>query len=743
MTLSNGHWAFPLPRTHTGLLLGNATMGLMIWGEDNLLKITIGRADLWDHRGGMTWSAKQNFADIRRCLEANDEARLRSLFVTDTQDQPGQPGQPQRPSIIPVGRVDLELANGVVLQTGSLDMATGIATITCLHNGVEKNITVIQSMDQQLAAITFDDPTILAKCINMPAYVTAGDQLKDISFAPPTHIDDPTFGGFIQPFPNDPGIAAGYQRDGNTLWLTTTRNDSVDAMHADTKNTLNKVISQGLPTITQANKTWWDTYWQDVPQLDLPNDKLQFLYDYGMYKFACSSQPDGIACTLQGPWIEDYTLPPWSSDYHFNINVQMCYWPAYKGNRLSHLKPLFDLIFSWEDTLRENARLFVGINDGIMMPHAVDDRCVCMGGFWTGCIDHACSAWMAMMMFDYVRYTGDMDYLQDKVYPFMAGTMRVYEAMLEKVGDAYSLPVSVSPEYRGAEMNAWGRDASFQLAAIHRLLEDLVQASKMLQIPVDQNWLDIQQHLPCVTTKDVNQKTMIAHWEGVHLEESHRHHSHLGAISPFDTIDVHDEQYQTLVNTTLDHWVAMGMGLWSGWCVPWASMIHSRMHNGIAAELLLELWERIFTNQGHGTLHDIEACGISVMGGSFHGKGSRNEIMQLDAGFGAVAAIQEMLLHSKRGVLQIMPGVPRHWETCGFGPIPTEFGVHVSATRRNHQLHEITLIAKRDTTLRIANPWAGEVQVTDQTGHVQVLNNQVLRLELKQDDCLKLTCVSK
>lgn len=731
MHLSKGHWEFPLPRTHTGMLLGNATMGLMIWGQDNLLKITIGRADLWDHRGGMTWKAHQNFADIRRLLEANDEKGLRALFVTDTANQPGQPG---RPSIIPVGRVDLELATDVKLKTGSLDMATGIATITCQHQGCEKHITLLLGMQDNIAAIVFDDPTMFNRCINMPAYVTTGDQMKNISFTEPTTINDPTFGGFIQPFPNDPGIAVGYQMTGKTLWMVTTRNDSVQAMQMDTQRALLDAIAKGLDTLENKNKTWWDNYWQDVPQLDIPNPKLQFLYDYGMYKFAGSSQPDGIACTLQGPWIEDYTLPPWSSDYHFNINVQMCYWPAFKGNRLSHLKPLFDLIFSWEDTLRQNAKYFVGIDDGIMMPHAVDDRCVCMGGFWTGCIDHACSAWMAMMMFDYVRYTGDMAYLREKVYPFMVGTMRVYDAMLEKIDGQYSLPVSVSPEYRGAEMNAWGRDASFQLAAIHRLIEDIQAAAGMLDIETDARWADIQQNLPRITTYDLNGRPIIAHWEGVYLEESHRHHSHLGAISPFDSIDVDDEQWRTIVRNTLDHWVAKGMGLWSGWCVPWASMIHSRMHNGTAAQLLLEIWERIFTNQGHGTLHDINECCISVMGGSFHGKGNRKEIMQLDAGFGAVAAIVEMLLHTRRGVLQIMAGVPNDWKSCGFGPMPTEFGVLVSATRRDGRVDQITLKAQRDTVVKIANPWSGDVCLTDTKGNARTLSDRVLTLNMKQDD---------
>ncbi len=44
-------WDFPLPRTHTGILLGNGTQGLMVWGESTL-NVTTGRAGFWDHRRG-------------------------------------------------------------------------------------------------------------------------------------------------------------------------------------------------------------------------------------------------------------------------------------------------------------------------------------------------------------------------------------------------------------------------------------------------------------------------------------------------------------------------------------------------------------------------------------------------------------------------------------------------------------------------------------------------------------------
>ena len=33
-------WKFTLPRTHTGMALGNATSGLLVWEEQNHIKIT-------------------------------------------------------------------------------------------------------------------------------------------------------------------------------------------------------------------------------------------------------------------------------------------------------------------------------------------------------------------------------------------------------------------------------------------------------------------------------------------------------------------------------------------------------------------------------------------------------------------------------------------------------------------------------------------------------------------------------
>ena len=52
-----------------------------------------------------------------------------------------------------------------------------------------------------------------------------------------------------------------------------------------------------------------------------------------------SSQPGNLPANLQGLW--NYRLiPPWDSDYHNNINIQMCYWGVLPSNLAECYDPL-------------------------------------------------------------------------------------------------------------------------------------------------------------------------------------------------------------------------------------------------------------------------------------------------------------------------------------------------------------------------------------------------------------------
>lgn len=725
-------WQFPLTRPHTGMLLGNARIGAMIWGEGSILCLTLGKADLWDHRGGMPWSAGHNFPDIRKCLESGDEPGLRKLFETTTEKTSGQP---VAPSIIPLGRIELDLGEGAQLKCGELDLQTAVAQIHYTIAQKTHTLQLTMSMDDDVILLTHDNSAGL-KVINRPAWETAGDALEKISFKEPVAVELGGMGGWVQEFPADPEVCVLYAPGDTEMWLGVASGADDQAAVEVAGGKIDAARNMGAQAFTDSIANWWQGWWSETPQLQLPNKKLEDLYCYGMYKFAGLAQPGGIAATLQGPWIEDYQLPPWSSDYHFNINVQMCYWPAFRGNQLASLRPLFDLIFSWEETLKDNARQFAGVDDGRMLPHAVDDRCTCMGGFWTGVIDHACTAWVAQMMYDYALYLPDMEFLREKALPFMRGTFAVFAAMLEKVDGRYSLPVSVSPEFGGSNMGAWGRDASFQLAAIHRLCENLQNAARLSGVAPDPLWQEVRDNLPLASlVKGKNNvwakgegKLRIAPWQGRELDESHRHHSHLGGLYPFDTLDTTDPEWAEIISESIDSWVYRGMGMWSGWSMPWASILHSRMGNGRMAEMIIEMWEKVFTNNGRGTLHNCDYNGFTLLGAV----DVLPEIMQMDAGMGITGAVLEMFVQSQRGVHYLMRGVPDDWRDCSFSGIRAEGGLLIDSRRENYKTVEVCLRPLCAGSIKLANPFEGRC-VAEFGDSTQEFNCDVIELTFEKD----------
>ena len=85
----------------------------------------------------------------------------------------------------------------------------------------------------------------------------------------------------------------------------------------------------------------------------------------------------------------------------------------------------------------------------------------------------------------------------------------------------------------------------------------------------------------------------IAVWEGRNLDGCHRHHSRLASISPFDSLGEWTPEKEEIIDNSIDHWIAMGMGRWSEWCIPWAAIIQSRLGFKESPRILLEMWREV------------------------------------------------------------------------------------------------------------------------------------------------------
>jgi hypothetical protein len=123
--------------------MGNGVTGVMLWGEGNCLNLTVGCASLWDHRGGMPWTPAQNFADIRRALEAGDMDEIRRIFAPD------ETSGVQRPTLIPVGRVAITLPEGARLLRYEQFLETGATRVFYAIAGQERSLEFFADMSRQ------------------------------------------------------------------------------------------------------------------------------------------------------------------------------------------------------------------------------------------------------------------------------------------------------------------------------------------------------------------------------------------------------------------------------------------------------------------------------------------------------------------------------------------------------------------------------------------------------------------
>ena len=705
------NWYFPIQRTHAGILLGNGTQGLMVWGQGNQLNITIGRSGFWDHRGGNAFALRTNYADVKKMIQNGDEKALRAAFALPKSDKPNL----NRPQQIGGGRLELKLPTGWKLLRGELVLTQGIIKIFAQKpSGKIEILSIRQAPDEELAWIVLP-PNCTASGQLVPAYEFAKDQLEAAGIQKPIAITENIphpVRGFTQTLPSDQPLSIAFKGGTNGTPLVIASHLGMDEKNVQI---LAKLETFDLKKRTRNSQDFWRSYWRDVPTIRIPDPAVQEIIDYGLYKQACSTPPQGLACTLQGPFMEEYQLPPWSCDYHFNINVEMIYWPALATNRLSHFGPLWKMINNWMPQLQANGKAFFGREGALLLPHAVDDRCQVVGTFWTGTIDHACTAWMAQMAWQHYRYGMDKNVLTQTAWPLLVGAFEGYWAMLEEVEKdgkkVFTLPISVSPEYGGDGFKAAGRDASFQLAALHRIARILPQAAQLMGKDTDPRWADVSERLPQYTTfEGIFQKewglknTRIALWEGQDLIESHRHHSHLGAIYPFQTISISDPKHQQIVRSSIGAWKYIGAGGWSGWCVPWASIIYSRTGESEAAVNWLHYWKDNYTNEGRGTLHNADNNGTGLLGAPDWNKEPKNrEVMQLDAGFGALNAALELLVQCREDGIYVLPQIPRRWRELSFENVRTEGAFQVSAVVKEGKIRAVTVKSLSDNTLNLVH----------------------------------------
>jgi len=199
------------------------------------------------------------------------------------------------------------------------------------------------------------------------------------------------------------------------------------------------------------------------------------------------------------------------------------------------------------------------------------------------------------------------------------------------------------------------------------------------------------------------------------LKESHRHFSHLMAIHPLGLIDASQgPESRRTIRSSLRELDKLGTRFWCGYSFSWLANLAARAHDGAAAEEALAIFAEAF-----------------VLRNSFHcngdqsGKGYSNfkyRPFTLEGNFASAAGLQEMLLQSHTGVIEVFPAIPKTWKDVRFSTLRAQGAFLVSAERRDGATARVEIISEKGGTCRLRSPFSGaELSLSMAAGERMVL----------------------
>ena len=446
----------------------------------------------------------------------------------------------------------------------------------------------------------------------------------------------------------------------------------------------------------------------------------ELFFQYGRYLLISSSRdcPDALPANLQGVW-NAVDNPPWNSDYHLNINLQMNYWPAYVTNLLETAFPVINYI----DDLRVYGRIaaarYAGIisqkgeeNGWLVHTQATPFGWTAPGWDYYWGWSPAANAWMMQTVYEAYSFYRDQDYLREKIYPMLRETVRFWNAFLheDKEAKRWVSSPSYSPEHGPISIGN-----TYDQSLIWQLFHDFIQAAQELKL--DEDLLtEVKEKFDLLNPLQITQSGRIREWyeeeeqyfQNEKVEAQHRHASHLVGLYPGNLFSYKGQEYLEAARASLNDRGDGG----TGWSKANKINLWARLGDGNRAHKLFA--EQLKTS----TLPNLWCT---------------HPPFQIDGNFGATSGMAEMLLQSHAAYLVPLAALPDAWSSGSVSGLMARGHYEVSMRWADKKLLQLTILSRSGGDLRVSYP--------DIEKSVIKMNQEKIKAKCMGKDCISVATV--
>jgi alpha-L-fucosidase 2 len=706
-----------IARWDEGLPIGNGLMGVLVWGEGDVIRLSLDRGDLWDTRlPEMLTRPDWTWATMIALKEAKDHKKHQEMFDVpyDTVAYPTK---------LPAGRVEIVMPAGEKVTGFRMELGTGGASVE-----VERDVpgqAEVRALGTVGVAMEPRHAVVYGKGLPRGCSVRLvwPGGFKKLGYAEPERGGDGRRQWYVQRTAEGRVIAVvvalGESKpphDGQPTLQTLAAAIVTDADDPEPLKEANARVDAALDVyrntaVQGEDADWWRAAFR-ASSVTIPDARLQQHYDLCKHFYVSASRPDAPPMPLQGVWTADEGgLPPWKGDYHNDLNTQMTYLAYPTAGLFDQGRSWIE--FNWKllPAYRKFARKFYGIGRDQSSPAAlipgvmtIDGKA--MGGWGQYSLSPTHSAWICHQFYMHWKYTGDEEFLRARALPFCREVSRGLRALLrtDERGKPV-LPLSSSPEIHDNSYRAWlppnsNYDQSLLrwLFAAWEEMESAASDGKAAGEP-------LRGMVERLEPLDVDaQSKALTFARGMPYDQSHRHFSHAMAIYPLGTMTIEgSEADRETIAATIERLHTVGTKQWVGYSFSWMGAMCARAGQGERALDYLTQYLAFTGTNGFHLNGDQTKSGLSDF---------TYRPFTLEGNFIAMQAVHEMLLQSwgvvgkpNSSVIRIFPAMSEKWKDAAFENLWAEGGFQVSAKRESGKAVMVRVKATRTGMLVLRDPF--------------------------------------